>query len=193
MSWFGESTGPVDDRGADRARRPGRAARERGLPSGAQCGVHVGRARKPRSPERRFPPGLEIEPLRDVAALADAFTGAEALDDDPEQRERRLALLASTAGAGPLRHHAARLHGRPVGIVSAFAAPPALVLTDLAVAARERRQGIGRALVVHALHDASTHGCRLALLDPTPATVPFYEALGFALERFPPGRGFYLP
>ena len=54
-------------------------------------------------------------------------------------------------------------------------------------------RGIGRALVLHALHHGRSQGCRLALLDPTPATVPFYEALGFALERFPPGRSFYLP
>jgi len=26
-----------------------------------------------------------------------------------------------------------------------------------------------------------------------PATVPFYEALGFTLERYPPDRAFYTP
>jgi hypothetical protein len=33
----------------------------------------------------------------------------------------------------------------------------------------------------------------VAILGPTPATVPFYEALGFALQRYPPDRTFYLP
>ena len=92
----------------------------------------------------------------------------------------------------PLRHYEARQAGEPVGIVSAFSVKPTLLLTELAVEPHARRQGIGRALVLHALRDGSSRGCRLALLDPTPATVPFYEALGFALERFPPGRSFYL-
>jgi GNAT superfamily N-acetyltransferase len=92
-----------------------------------------------------------------------------------------------------LRHYEARQAGEPVGVVSAFTVQPTLLLTELAVEPHARRQGIGRALVLHALRDGSSRGCRLALLDPTPATVPFYEALGFALERFPPGRNFYLP
>jgi hypothetical protein len=33
----------------------------------------------------------------------------------------------------------------------------------------------------------------LTLLGPTPATVPFYEALGFRLLRFPPERAYYTP
>jgi hypothetical protein len=33
----------------------------------------------------------------------------------------------------------------------------------------------------------------MTVLAPTPATVPFYEALGFTRGRFPPDRGFYTP
>jgi hypothetical protein len=31
------------------------------------------------------------------------------------------------------------------------------------------------------------------VLVPTPATVPFYEGLGFTLGRYPAGRAFYTP
>ena len=45
-------------------------------------------------------------------------------------------------------------------------------------------RGIGRALVQHT---------GATLLAPTPATVPFYEALGFRLLRYPADRTFYVP
>jgi GNAT superfamily N-acetyltransferase len=79
-----------------------------------------------------------------------------------------------------------------VGSASAFTAAATLTLTDLAVVAAERRSGIGRALVLHALREGAAAGSTLAVLAPTPATVPFYEALGFTLRRFPPDRVFYI-
>jgi GNAT superfamily N-acetyltransferase len=123
--------------------------------------------------DRPAPPGLEIVPVPDAGEL-----------DDP--------LLASL-GPGPLRHYAARLDGRPVGRASTFLASVALLGIDLHVASAERRRGIGRALVLHGLREGAVAGRTLALLAPTPATVPFYEDLGFTLGRFPPGRGFYTP
>lgn len=143
----------------------------------------------------RLPHGVEIDLIRDRDELAEACAGAETLDDDPQQRERELALLTSLGLADqlPLRHYAARLRGRPVGIASAFIASSTLSLVDLAVASSERRRGIGRALVLHALGDGSAAGWTLAVLAPTRATTPFYEELGFALGRFPPNRTFYTP
>ncbi len=58
----------------------------------------------------------------------------------------------------PLRHYEARVAGEPVGIVSAFTVQPTLLLTELAVEPHARRQGIGRALVLHALRDGARAG-----------------------------------
>jgi GNAT superfamily N-acetyltransferase len=127
-------------------------------------------------------PGGDIVPIADAPALRAAMAAAEALDEDP----REAALLASLGFDGPLRHYAARRDGAPVGIVSTFAWRETVTLTQLAVAPAWRRQGIGRALVQHVARG-------LTLLGPTPATVPFYEALGFRLLRVPADRAFYLP
>jgi GNAT superfamily N-acetyltransferase len=145
--------------------------------------------------DQRLPAGVKITSIRDAAQLAEAFAAANELDDDPEQREQELALLTSL-GLGedrPLQHYAARLHGRVVGSASAFAASARLALIDLGVAPAARRSGIGRALVLHALRKGKKAGCSLAVLSPTPATVPFYEGLEFTLGRFPPDRSFYTP
>ncbi len=145
--------------------------------------------------DRRLAAGVEITPIRDAAQLAEAFAAASKLNDDPQQREHELALFASLGLADDraLQHYAARLHGRVVGSASAFAASATLTLADLGVATHARRSGIGRALVLHALREGKRAGCSLVVLAPTPATVPFYEALEFTLGRFPPNRSFYTP
>jgi GNAT superfamily N-acetyltransferase len=108
------------------------------------------------------------------------MAAVEALEEDP----REAALLASLGFDGPLRHYAALRHGAPVGIASTFAWRSTVTLTQLAVAPAWRRRGIGRALVQHT---------GATLLAPTPATIPFYEALGFRLLRYPADRTFYVP
>jgi GNAT superfamily N-acetyltransferase len=138
---------------------------------------------------------VEITRIRDAGEMTDAFTRAGQLSDDPVERDRELALLASLGleETAPLRHYAARHDGHTVGIVSAFAMSSTLALTSLGVASAARRRGAGRALVAHALREGRAAGCAVAVLDPTPATVPFYEALGFTLGRFPTDRAFYTP
>lgn len=145
--------------------------------------------------DRRLPAEVEITAIRHAAQLAAAFAAADEVADDPEQPARELALLTSLGldNERPLEHYAARLHGQPVGMASAFAAASALTLTDLRVGPAARRTGIGRALVLHALREGQAAGCTLAVLAPTPATIPFFEPLGFALGRFPPDRGLYTP
>ena len=166
-----------------------------GLPAGVEDAANLASSLAGRDPDAHLPAGVEIEAIDDAADLADALAAAGAVDDDPDERAREVALLASLGlGADrPLRHYAARRHGAPSGVASAFTSGSTLLLTDLAVGPAARRSGIGRALVLHALRDGRARGCAVAVLAPTPATVPFYEALGFALERFPPGRTYYTP
>jgi len=134
--------------------------------------------------QRREPAELEILRIRDQASLA------EALDDPDDAR-----LLASLGlhDAAALRHYAALLTGRTVGVVSMLIDGTNAEVLELAVDAKERRCGIGRALVLHALRAAAAAGCTAVTIGPTPATVPFYEALGLALERYPPDRCYYTP
>jgi len=133
---------------------------------------------------RHAPGELEIVPIHDLRALAEAL-------GDPD--EARLLGSLGLQAAGPLRHHRALLGGRTVGFVSMLIDGATVEVLELAVDAAERRRGIGRALVLHALGEAAAAGCAVATIAPTPATVPFYEALGLMLERYPPDRCYYTP
>ncbi len=124
----------------------------------------------------------EIVAIRDAATLRAAMAAVDELEFD----DREAALLASLGFDGPLRHYAALRDDAPVGLVSTFSSAGALTITNLAVAPARRRQGIGRTLMRHV-------SSGFTLLAPTPATVPFYEGLGFRLLRYPADRTFYVP
>jgi GNAT superfamily N-acetyltransferase len=133
---------------------------------------------------RPAPEGLEIAPTCDPAALAGGLD-----DADVARLPASLGLGAST----PVRHYAARLGGRTVGVAAVLVHGATLAGLELHVARGDRRRGIGRALVLHALREGREADCSVATLPPTPATVPFFEALGFVLERYPPDRALYTP
>lgn len=129
---------------------------------------------------RPAPEGLGIVSLTDAAEL----DGADAA---------RLLVSLGTGEAVPVRHYAARLGGRTVGVASVLIHEATLAGLELEVAPSDRRRGIGRALVLHALREGRAAGCSVATIAPIPATVPLYEALGFVLERYPPDRALYTP
>lgn len=133
---------------------------------------------------RRAPAELEIVGIHDARSLAEAL-------DDPDDA-RLLGSLGLRDGA-PLRHYAALLTGRTVGMVSILIDGAISQVLRLEVDTGERRRGIGRALVLHALREGTAAGSTAATIGPTPATVPFYEALGLTLERYPPDRCYYTP
>jgi GNAT superfamily N-acetyltransferase len=125
---------------------------------------------------RDVPTQAEIARVTDVGQLDDTLVASLGVDAD-----------------APLRHWTARLDGRGVGLVSVFVAGRTLLGVTLEVAPEHRLRGIGRALVRHALREGRAAGCTVAILAPTPASVPFYAGLGFTLERTPPDRSYYLP
>jgi GNAT superfamily N-acetyltransferase len=135
------------------------------------------------SPKRQ-PDLLEITPIHDPGRLAEAL-------DDPD--DARLLTSLGLKDTAPLRHYAALVAGRTVGVVSILIDGPNAEVLELNVNANERRRGIGRTLVLRALHAAAAAGCSVATIGPTPATVPFYESLGLALERYPLDRCYYTP
>jgi GNAT superfamily N-acetyltransferase len=137
------------------------------------------------------PPGLELDPVRDEAGLR-----AWARVVEPaEPRARAVAVLASLGlGAdAPLQHRLARREGIVVGAASFFTHGDTVAGHQLAVAAPERRAGIGRALVQACAREALAAGARVAVVAPTPDTVAFYRLLGFALRASPRDRTYYLP
>ncbi len=98
------------------------------------------------------------------------------------------AALLVAAGP-PLRHF---VIGRSAGLTT-FVSGTTLLGVRLGVGREHRRGGLARALIRHAVAAGRHDGCTHAVLAPAPATVPFYERLGFTLERSRPDRWFYLP
>jgi ankyrin repeat protein/GNAT superfamily N-acetyltransferase len=137
------------------------------------------------------PPGLEIVPVRDEAALR---AWSEVVEP-AEPRARAVEVLASL-GLGtdaPLQHRLARRGGEVLGAASFLLHGETVLGRQLTVVAPERREGIGRALVQAGAREAIAAGARVALVGPTPDTVAFYRLLGFALRPWPRDRSFYLP
>jgi GNAT superfamily N-acetyltransferase len=137
--------------------------------------------------------GQDLDRLLDVAASV----WGEELDDPPGNRARWRRLLTELGlGPGaPLQHWVAMQAARPVGMLSAFYDPTdEVVLIDHDdVVEDARRQGIGGALIGAALAAPAAHGCRWAVLEPTPQAAAFYSALGFDTEPTDGDREFYLP
>lgn len=98
------------------------------------------------------------------------------------------ARLVAAAGP-PLRHFTV---GRSAGMTT-FSSNGTILGVHLRVERARRRHGLGATLVRHAIAVAREDGCRIGVLSPTPATVPFYERFGFTLERSQPDRTYYLP
>ncbi|HEY7073825.1 MAG TPA: GNAT family N-acetyltransferase [Solirubrobacteraceae bacterium] len=88
---------------------------------------------------------------------------------------------------GPAHRAQAWRDGRPVGDVAWMPWGRVVSVERLEIQEEHRGQGLGRALLAHATRDAAE-----AVLAPTPDTIAYYERLGFALERCPRERCFYL-
>jgi GNAT superfamily N-acetyltransferase len=137
------------------------------------------------------PPDLELVAVRDEATLR---AWAQVVEP-AEPRARAVEMLAGLGlGAqAPLQHRLALRDAVVVGAASFFAHGDTVLGQHLAVAANERRAGIGRALARACAREALTAGARVAVVEPTPETVGFYRLLGFGLRAWPRDRSFYLP
>jgi GNAT superfamily N-acetyltransferase len=72
--------------------------------------------------------------------------------------------------------------GMPVGTVTTCVFGPVAWIAMMLVDAAVRGQGIGRALMVHALEFLEGQGVRSVRLDATPLGQPLYEKLGFVAQ-----------
>lgn len=111
----------------------------------------------------------------DVGATALAAVDAEAFEDPPEVAEGFYSL--SAYGVPAVASFVAWEGEEPVGMAMSFLHLGAVGIFGVAVVARARRRGIGRALTLHAAR--AFPGADLAWLHPTERARPLYEGLGF--------------
>ena len=178
---------------ARRSGQPGRPARASRRGRGAPGAHRRGHGRGAR------PPGARRRAAARHRARAGARRGRAAawaqVVEPAEPRTRAVEVLASLGlGAqAPLQHRLALRDGVVMGAASFFAHGETVLGQHLAVAATERRAGIGRALAQACAREALAAGARVAVVEPTPDTVAFHRLLGFALRAWPRDRSFYLP
>ena len=159
--------------------RPARASRRgRSAPRAHRRG-HGRRARPPDARRRaaarpRGRAGARRGRAARVGTGGRARRAAGARGRGPRQPRPGRARAAATPPRAPRR--------RVVGAASFFAHGETVLGQHLAVAAPERRAGIGRALVQACAREALAAGARVAVVEPTPDTVAFYRLLGFTLR-----------
>jgi ankyrin repeat protein/GNAT superfamily N-acetyltransferase len=146
--------------------------------------------------------GLDLlgEPhaVRELADDPDLDSWLDVMEDcglleGPLARASYRRVLASLALGTPasLRMQVAWVDELAAGAIAARRWEAVLLIEHLGVRAGARRNGIGRALVAAAVR--AEPDLRHVILGPTPSSIGFYERLGFALQRFPPRRSYYLP
>jgi GNAT superfamily N-acetyltransferase len=142
--------------------------------------------------------GPRVHQVRAVAddAELDAWLGVGedwSMIEGPEARaayRRVFAALALGPGAR-VRMQLAWDDEVAIGAISARRHDDVLLLEQLGVRPGSQRIGVGRALIAAAV--AAEPRAVHVVLAPTPSSIPFYDRLGFVLQRFPPDRSYYLP
>jgi GNAT superfamily N-acetyltransferase len=79
----------------------------------------------------------------------------------------------------PFQNYVARLDGRPVGVMSVFAAAGVAGIYNVAVPPEARRQGVAGGLLQAVLRDLRAAGHRAAILHSAPMGYNLYRRLGF--------------
>lgn len=128
------------------------------------------------------PSALRIERVGDTATL-ERWTEAYSASFDYTPAVGRLffdvfASLGLDARL-PLCHYLGSLDGRPVATSSLFLGAGVAGLYSVGTIPAVRRQGIGAAMTLAALRDASTRGYRIGILHAEPPAVSLYRRLGF--------------
>lgn len=78
------------------------------------------------------------------------------------------------------RHWLAREGGQPLGTARVVELPDAWKVGRVAVLAKARGKGVGKALLRHIEGEAREAGARKLVLESQVHAIPFYEGLGYA-------------
>jgi len=140
-------------------------------------------------------PEIRIVAVEDAAGFEAWSHAAQACRfiDPGAQRARWAAVLASLPPDGPLRHRLALRDGAVAGFASYLVHGETALGLHVGVLPAQRRAGVGAALLVHVADEARRAGARVAVLGPTPETIPIYRGLGFVLRPALTHRSYYLP
>lgn len=128
------------------------------------------------------PEGLVLRPMRwwDVAAVAELEVSAF-----PATAWSAESFWSELAGVPGTRHYlVAEVDGRLVGYAGLAVTPPDADIQTIAVAAAQRGQGVGAALLTRLLDEAQDRGCRRVFLEvaaDNDAAQRLYERHGFTL------------
>ena len=130
----------------------------------------------------RLPEGFTLERVRDERSLA-AWTDtlAAGFGEGPAEAEwvgemyRRIGLGDDL----PWRHYLGLLGGEPVATSTLFLAAGVAGIYFVFTVEPARRQGIGAAVTLAALHDAREAGWRVGVLGSSEMGYPVYRRLGF--------------
>jgi GNAT superfamily N-acetyltransferase len=79
----------------------------------------------------------------------------------------------------PWHHYIGWLHQEPVAIASLLFHAGVAGIYGVATIPSARRQGVGAAITLHALHQARMYGFRIAILSPTDLSNEIYRRIGF--------------
>jgi len=138
--------------------------------------------------------GMQVVSIReaaeeDVAAVLDLYRAAGIGGEDNFTVEEGIAHFAALKRASSLRLFVAVIDGSIVGTYElmvmdnmAKAGKRSGVVEDVAVSPDHQGQGVGRAMMVHALEECRKSGCYKLMLSSNlkrEEAHRFYEALGF--------------
>jgi ribosomal protein S18 acetylase RimI-like enzyme len=128
----------------------------------------------------RVVPGLEIQPVKDLAALrlwCQVFVVGYGLP--PDWSEPFYELMAKIGLDLPTRNYIGYLNGEPVAASSLFLGAGVAGIYSVATLPQARRKGIGAAMTVAPLLEARQLGYRAGILQSSEAGFPVYRRLGF--------------
>jgi GNAT superfamily N-acetyltransferase len=128
------------------------------------------------------PASLHIERVGDEAALWQWVQVAGTSYGEPEAiLQSRFAVHAALGldGDRPLQRYLALLDGEPVAIAALLLAAGVAGIYEVATIPAARRKGIGGAVTLEALRQASARGYRVGVLEASPMGFPVYTRLGF--------------
>ncbi len=138
--------------------------------------------------EKPLPGNVRIERVGDMAALHDWFiasaAGFEAKDEEAVQIYFDAYAALGFAFDATFHHYVGYLNDKPVTSSTLLLAAGVAGLYDVSTVPTARRQGLGRAITVAPLLEASSRGYRYAVLQSSDEGLNLYQSIGFrALYR----------
>lgn len=123
-------------------------------------------------------PGTDVERIADPATLAEAVAVLAAAFDVPVEQAQR-GFPAAVLGEPAATFYAARRDGRVAGLLALTRFGDTVSIDLMTVDPTAQRQGIGRALLLAALHEQIAAGATAFHLLSSPEGKRLYDALGF--------------